>query len=504
MAGGTDPTASAARIPVFRLPAGPAQTSPARSSTESDDDGLLPLLSQNAIWFCHLRWVVAGALTLAGLAALFPDLPAGLGISVHPIWPFAMAALVGALNLLFIRQLRRLQYPARNRNAVRRQLWVQIGADLVVLTVVLYGLGGGLVSARFMYLFHIILACIVFPAWESLAVVGLAAGLQLLMLAFKSMADWTPFAAAGLRFEPGLEPVRGVLPIQETVVMLLIWGVIWHLASELSRRLRRRDCELALTNRRLNASLEERTAHMLQTTHQLKAPFAAIHAHAQLLSGGLCGELTDSARATAEKISVRCVALSRQIQDMLQLANLRSKGQGAPSRETFDLAALADAAMDRAEPAARQRHIRLRKHLRPFTVHAVRDHLTMLLDNLIVNAVNYSHDCGTVSVFCGPGRGQTGILSVRDHGIGIPAEKLSRVFEDYFRTDQAVRHNRASTGLGLAIARQVARAADITLEVRSSPGWGSRFTAFLPGAPFSTQPSTTTTLDTHGLPADHR
>ena len=67
--------------------------------------------------------------------------------------------------------------------------------------------------------------------------------------------------------------------------MLLIWAVIWYLVSRLASAVRSRDRELFLGNRRLRASIEERSQHMLQTTHQLKAPFAAIHALTQLLLG---------------------------------------------------------------------------------------------------------------------------------------------------------------------------------------------------------------------------
>ena len=114
--------------------------------------------------------------------------------------------------------------------------------------------------------------------------------------------------------------------------MLLVWAVIWYLVSRLASALRSRDRELFISNRRLRASIEERSEHMLQTTHQLKAPFAAIHALSQLLLGDYCGNSPAPARATVEKISARCLVLARQIQEMLQLANLRSQGQTPPPR----------------------------------------------------------------------------------------------------------------------------------------------------------------------------
>jgi two-component system, OmpR family, phosphate regulon sensor histidine kinase PhoR len=107
----------------------------------------------------------------------------------------------------------------------------------------------------------------------------------------------------------------------------------------------------------------------------------------------------------------------------------------------------------------------------------------MLLDNLVVNAVSYSHDQGVVRVTCRPVAPGAAEVVVRDHGIGIPGEKLPLIFEDYYRTEEAVRHNRSSTGLGLAVVRQAARELQAIIQVESAPGWGTRFTVQLPGQP---------------------
>jgi len=77
---------------------------------------------------------------------------------------------------------------------------------------------------------------------------------------------------------------------------------------------------------------------------------------------------------------------------------------------------------------------------------------------------------------------------VRDHGIGIPGEKLPRIFEDYYRTEEAVRHNLSSTGLGLAVVRQAAHELQATIQVESAPGWGTRFTVRLPDHPHTPIP----------------
>jgi two-component system phosphate regulon sensor histidine kinase PhoR len=104
----------------------------------------------------------------------------------------------------------------------------------------------------------------------------------------------------------------------------------------------------------------------------------------------------------------------------------------------------------------------------------------MLFSNLLGNAVIYSHEGGTVRVRCTPLEPGGAKVEIEDQGIGIPAEKLPRIFEEYFRTNEAVRHNKQSSGLGLAIVRQVAEAHGIHIRVESRPGVGTIFRVHLP------------------------
>ena len=97
-----------------------------------------------------------------------------------------------------------------------------------------------------------------------------------------------------------LMPDRNVVPLAIVAwyfrSVVFISGTVWYLASRLAGALRRRDAEMAAVNRRLVAATEERARYMLHTTHQLKAPFAAIHANTQLLLGGYCGPVPDARR----------------------------------------------------------------------------------------------------------------------------------------------------------------------------------------------------------------
>ena len=215
---------------------------------------------------------------------------------------------------------------------------------------------------------------------------------------------------------------------------------------------------------------------MLYTTHELKAPFAAIHANAQLLAKGYCGELPDAAVDVTGRIARRCERLARMIQEMLQLANLRSAADDAPSAEAVDLRLLLEGCIERVRPTAAEQNITIESDLEAARVTGVKEQLQMLFFNVILNAVSYSHKEGTVQVRCSTGEDGPPLVTIEDHGIGIPAEKLPCIFDEYYRTNEAAAHNSRSTGLGLAIVRHIAAEHGITVRVESGPGAGTRST----------------------------
>jgi two-component system, OmpR family, sensor kinase len=108
--------------------------------------------------------------------------------------------------------------------------------------------------------------------------------------------------------------------------------------------------------------------------------------------------------------------------------------------------------------------------------------LRELLLNLVENAVKYSHPGGKVEVSL-IHDGRQARLSVTDHGIGIAPEDHKRIFDRFFRTDDARAHTKKGTGLGLAICAWIADAHKGRVEVKSELGQGSTFTVVLPLAP---------------------
>lgn len=475
---------------------------PGRGEPETGDRATLPeaVLIRNVRWFCQLRWLVATFMVAFGLLSLFPGLFERFALRPHPVWPFVLAGVLVVSNLAFLAHAQSLTGEHQPR-ATTANLWAQIMVDLSALTAVVHFAGSLETYIAFAYLFHIVLACIFLSHLQGLVVTIFASGLYVACVAAEVTGLLRP---AGIYTDPG---VREAIVGQPTALLLTvtsavtIWVVVWFLTSHLSALVRQRDHHLAEANRRLVAAQQERTAHMLQTTHELKAPFAAIHANTQLLLGGYCGELPPAAQQVALRIRERCRRLTQAIQEMLQLVNLRSSASAPAQHVELDLAELVRWAVDEMHQLAEERGITVRSRIKSVCVRGVEDQLRMLVVNLISNGVSYSHPGGRVDVECGPGDTGEAMFKVQDRGIGIQAEKLPRIFEEYYRTDEAARFNRGSSGLGLAIVRHVAESHRIRLRVDSAPGAGALFTLRFPTPTEFPVVSALREEATHGIPA---
>ena len=445
------------------------------------------LLLHHAEWFCKLRWLVVAAMLALALLAAAAGPWMQHAVRLQAGWPLGIAGVLALANAGYLAMLRGARNSPNLTVAAHRCLWLQIVVDLAVLTAVVHFLGSVETVAPLMYLFHIVLVCIFFSARQSLAVTGIALAMYVScvvmessgLLPARSMWADLPPSIAQMAVQSGGGGARYALPYEVLTAYVgsvaFISVTIWFLASRLAGALRQRDAELAATNRRLMAATDERARHMLQTTHQLKAPFAAIHANTQVLLGGFCGKIPDPALQVIGQIAARCDMLSRQIKAMLQLANLRSSAQDPPLATAIELHDILRACLAALAPLAAKREITFSENIAPATIRGVHDHVVMMIDNVLSNAVAYSCDGQKVSVSCQAGPSGGAIVSVEDAGTGIPAAKLPRIFDDYYRTAEAVKHNKASTGLGLAIVRQVATAGKVGVRVESAPQQGTLF-----------------------------
>jgi two-component system, OmpR family, sensor histidine kinase SenX3 len=211
-------------------------------------------------------------------------------------------------------------------------------------------------------------------------------------------------------------------------------------------------------------------------SHELKTPIGALEVLAETLASETDPAVT---RPLAERMVKEADRLARIVDDLLDLSLIES--QEAPNRTPVPLEVLVDDAVDRLRPMAAAGGIDLRCSADVHDVVLVCDRRQVVsaIANLIDNAVKYSEPGGLVTVDVSVDNHQF-VLTVNDSGIGIPRGDLERIFERFYRVDQARSRDTGGTGLGLAIVRHVARAHGGDVTVDSTEGQGSTFRLVMP------------------------
>lgn len=242
--------------------------------------------------------------------------------------------------------------------------------------------------------------------------------------------------------------------------------------------LERVNAELALANRKLIELEDVRAQFTLLTTHELRAPVAAIQSYLKLILEGYVPQ--PKVRETLEKAERRAMEQLALIADLLELGRIGS----ADARglvQPVQIEALLREQLELLAASARERGITIETHVgeKLDAVRANPDQIRSLWNNLISNAIKYNRDAGHVTVtLVQEDRRLVG--SVADTGIGIPEEAMSRLFSEFFRADNAKAQSRMGTGLGLSIVKEIVERGGGQITVESEIDKGTTFHFWLP------------------------
>ncbi|MCY7288974.1 MAG: two-component sensor histidine kinase [Cryobacterium sp.] len=225
---------------------------------------------------------------------------------------------------------------------------------------------------------------------------------------------------------------------------------------------------------------EVRRDFVANISHELKTPIAAV---------GLLAEALDHAadepaqvRRFANRLTTESGRLTRLTQEIIELSRLQAQ-DSLTEPEIVDVDSIVNAAVDQSRVTADADQITIARGKKSGAeVSGDERLLVMAVHNLVANAVNYSGEGSRVGVGVRKNAGVVEI-SVTDQGMGIEEADLDRIFERFFRVDQARSRHTGGTGLGLAIVKHIVQIHGGDIRVWSQPGSGSTFTIRLPEAP---------------------
>ena len=238
--------------------------------------------------------------------------------------------------------------------------------------------------------------------------------------------------------------------------------------------------QLAEQNERLQRIDENRNQFLAIVSHELRTPLTSIVSFIELIRGEAEG-LTPEGLSFLDIIERNADRLHRLVGDLLMLDRLEA---GALPLELTEVSIpeLVAEAVRSAEPGAVKQGVKLAGEATAGPpVQGDSRRLMQILDNLIANAVKFSHRRGRVRVSATWQRGAWQI-DVADSGIGIPPEDMDGLFKRFVRASNARTAGLPGSGLGLSIVKVLAEMHGGHVDVRSTLGKGSTFSVYLPAA----------------------
>jgi signal transduction histidine kinase len=252
----------------------------------------------------------------------------------------------------------------------------------------------------------------------------------------------------------------------------------------------------ALDNASLFKELEnadrQKNEFLSMLAHELRNPLAPIRSAVDVLR--MCKAQDDDVVWAQDVIDRQVTHLVKLVDELLDVSRI-TRGKIKLERQTIDLAAVVRSAVETSQPliTAGRHQLHVSLPAGAIWVDADEDRLSQVLSNLLNNAAKYTPPGGTLwlSAAC---EGDEAVLRVRDNGVGISPEMLTRVFDLFQQVDRSLDRSQGGLGIGLTLARRLVEMHGGQIEAASDgPGTGSEFTVRLAEA---------TPPDMHSAPAE--
>ncbi|MEW6028470.1 MAG: sensor histidine kinase [Chloroflexota bacterium] len=269
---------------------------------------------------------------------------------------------------------------------------------------------------------------------------------------------------------------RAVLDRAVTEQIIQLRNALQSANRNLERRVQERTAELQDALQRLSELSQMKANFVSNISHELRTPLTHLKGYIELLVTESLGAVSLEQKH-ALQVSHRAVNRLESLIDDLIMFSLTSRGELSLKQEAVDIERIASVSVKTVQPKAEERGV---------TVHTVVDEgipyvqadpqkISWVLAHLLDNAVKFTPSGGRVVVSVKKETANLVIVSVTDTGIGIPAERLTEIFEPFHQLDGSSTRKYGGTGLGLSLVRQIVEAHGSMIDVFSTEGKGSTF-----------------------------
>lgn len=249
---------------------------------------------------------------------------------------------------------------------------------------------------------------------------------------------------------------------------------------ELERRVEQRTQELRQALLRVSELNQIKANFIANVSHELRTPLTLLRGYLDMMKEGAFGEVNTEQAQALDALLRSATRLEKLIDDLILFA-YAERGELTLTMTNNYLQEIATQVLDRHRYSVKIKGIVLKARISSDLplVHCDRERIAWVIDELINNAIKFSSAGGEVSLAILYHQGIV-TVTVRDHGIGIPAQRLAEIFEPFHQLDGSTTRRYGGTGLGLALATRIIEAHGSHLRVESEVGKGSLFEFSLP------------------------
>lgn len=422
-------------------------------------------------WFIKLRWIacIGVFLTLIVFSTLLNQkLPYKILFSINFI--------LFTANLSYGLYHVKIKKKVLTNREKRYFLHIQIISDYILLILLIF-FTGYLENPMIYYLvFHIMLTSFLFSE-KILFVYTTAAVCLIVILSLFQNKMIIPYFPLPISDNADLYYDRVFI---RTVGISSILIITAYLIASIKDRIdfKGKMCEVELS--RYKSLDKVKSNFILQVTHELRGPLAAVMGYHEILLKGLTGELPDKSLKILTKANIRTDNLLTMIGEMIDFAYMKSEKEIIYEDKKLFFSSLISDNISLVKDSAKKKNISFTVNCaKNISLKTNRDLINMILGNLLTNSIKYSHKEGDVSITCSKAKNEVHLI-VADKGIGIHDTELEDIFDEFYRTRTARSLEKDGTGLGLAIVKRAVNSLNGRINVFSGEGKGTSFHIYLP------------------------
>lgn len=432
-------------------------------------------LIKRAYWLIKLRWMAIAGVCLATFFAHNI-----MGVLVEDVPLYCVAAALVLENIISLLLLKRIIRASSNNAPIKKIINFQITADLVALTILLHYSGGIENPIIIYFVFHMIIASILLSVRESYLQATLAVFLISLLAVLEYKGIIPHHCLEGFvtcNMPQGIFYVLGHVFILATTLYLVV-----YMTSSISIQLRNQEEAYRQANIQLQQKDRIKDEYVLQLTHDIKGHLAAIQSCLSVLANGIAGPLSEQQADFVSRTHDRTKKLTKFVKALLRLTEMRLSDKF--EMDFFSLKDTVSSDIESVKIKAENKNITLSSSIEPTVDKVFGNQFSIeeTITNLLLNSIKYTPTNGTVQVQV-KDNGETVLVEISDTGIGIPANEIDKVFDEFFRASNARRVERDGTGLGLSIAKQTIQRHGGHIWVESQEGKWTKISFTLPKYP---------------------